>query len=87
MESKNGTSKAITDEVGGGVQMAEEAILFESLMEGIGLPIEHTSTATPPLTHGPHPISHETSETITLHYDTALNLDNDLENGNDLPSY
>ena len=86
MESKNST-KPVNCDIGG-VQLAEEAVLFESLMEGIGLPVEQTGSSTSRLTDGPHPISTETSETITLHYpmDTTLNpnslIDNDLDNGN-----
>ena len=86
MASTKGNVKTTTGD-SGGIQRAEDAVLFELLMAGIGLPIdqEETSASTNRLSDGPHPISKETSETITLHYDTELNpnslLENDLDNG------
>ena len=69
MEVNKASSKS---EVTGGIQLAEEAVLFESLMENIGLGqassvSQATSNTTTNTTSadGPHPIS---TETITLHY-------------------
>ena len=53
----------------GGVHLAEEAVLFESIMEGIGLTVSQNSNSR--VTDGPHPIS---TETITLYSSAETNI-------------